>query len=147
MPAATDSAGNIVEFGDGESFLREHQIRPDDLWKIIPKLLPARILDQLLRFSPVQILRNPTGLFSGDAALVEFVARAHEKVQPIAELGELFRQPTINDKWLRREQPFFVRKESFRRDRGTDRRNASERVHELDQQLQRGADQILAALR
>jgi hypothetical protein len=97
------------------------KVWPDDQGHIIAKLFQARELDQVRRFSRIEILRDPRLLFAFGATLIELVARALKNVEPVSELLEFLRELVVDRKRIRREKKVFLGEETLFRERGTDR--------------------------
>ena len=81
-----DAAGNGINFRDRVTFIGQNQIRPDNLWQIIPEFFLARELDQLRGFPGIEIARDPRRLFAFDAELIELIASALKNEEPMPEL-------------------------------------------------------------
>ena len=115
-----DAAGDAVELGDGEAVLREHEVGADDERQVGAGFLAAGVGDEFGRFAAVEVVGDPRGLLAGDGAVVKLVAGALEKVEPVAELGELVGEAGVDDEGLGGDEPVFVGKKPLGRLGGAD---------------------------
>ena len=105
-----DATGHAVQLGDGETFFGRDDIRADDARDVVPEDAFAGERDQFGGLTGVQVGGDPGGLFASDAELVEQVAGALEKMQPVAEFLQFIDETVAQGKSAGRKQPFFFRK-------------------------------------
>src|SRR5205823_6831853 len=109
----SDSARNGIDLSDRVAGLGQNQIRPNNERDVVAKLFLAGELDQISRFSGVEILRDPARLFAFDAALIQLVAGALKNVKAMAELFEFLGEFVVDWKRIRGKKKIFFGEKAF----------------------------------
>jgi hypothetical protein len=115
-----DPARHAVEFGDGDALFSEQNVRPNDGGNVVLKNFGTLQIDQPGRLPGVEPLRDPVGLFAGDALAVEKIDSAVELQKNAAERVQFFGEFRIDRKWLRGDAPLLAGEKAIGGKLGTD---------------------------
>src|SRR5882724_1881212 len=110
-----DPAGHRIDLSHRITRVGQDQVRANHQGHVLAKLFLARELDQLRRFSRIEILRDPRWLFAFDAALIQLIAGALENVKTMTKLLQLVREFLIDRKRIRRKQKILLGEETVGR--------------------------------